>query len=303
MITPRNPRAEKRRTRRTALVPARRTVSPLPQRTARRPSPRILHRGTPRILGSLFSALAFLTVLPIPESLKSRKEGAMFAAYPAAGLLIGALLSLVYLAAMLVFPPSVAAVVLIGASLLLTGALHVDGLADCADAFYGKRTKSATLRILKDPRIGTMGGTAISLSLLARFASLGSLPSLFILAGLPVIMMFSRTTVVLAMKGLPYVTTGSGILPARLSLPRGLILLAVIVSGASVILLPVPLLAASLALAVFWRISWNRIGGCTGDVLGASIEIAEIAALLALTAVSQGGSKWDNLFPILRLMP
>jgi len=256
-----------------------------------------------QIWPGLFSALAFLTVLPIPESLKSRKEGAMFTAYPAAGLLIGALLSLVYAAAMLVFPPSVAAVALIAASLLLTGALHLDGLADCADAFYGKRTKSATLRILKDPRIGTMGGAAIGLSLLARFAALDSLPSFFILAGLPVIMMFSRTAVVLAMRVLPYVRTGSGILPARLSLPPGLILLAVIVTAASIILLPIPLLAASLVLAVFWRISWNRIGGCTGDVLGASIEIAEVTALVALAAVPQGGAQWANLFPILQLMP
>ncbi len=262
-------------------------------------APRIVRRGTPQVLGSLFSALAFLTIIPMPESLKSKEKGVMFAAYPAAGFLIGALLSLVYFAATLVFPPTVAAVVLIAASLLLTGALHLDGLADCADAFYGKRTRSATLRILKDPRIGTMGGAAIGLSLLARFTALSSLPSLFIVAGLPVITMFSRTVVVPAMRVLPYVRTGPGILPARMSLPPGLILRAMIVTGASIILLPIPLLAASLVLAVFWRISWNRIGGCTGDALGASIEIAEIAALLTLTAVSQGGSKWDNLFPIL----
>jgi len=226
----------------------------------------------------------------------------MFTAYPAAGFLIGALLSLIYLAATLVFPPSVAAIVLIAASLLLTGALHLDGLADCADAFYGKRTRSATLRIFKDPRIGTMGGAAIGLSFLTRFATLSSLPSLFIIAGLPVIMMFSRTSVVLAMKVLPYVRTGSGILPASLSLPPGLVLRAVIVTAASIILLPVPLLAAFLVLAVFWRISWNRIGGCTGDVLGASIEIAEIAALLAFAAVPQGGGQWGDMFPILRLV-
>ena len=271
-------------------------------RTRHRRTRRILHRGIPRILGRLFSALAFLTVVPIPESMKSKKEGAMFAAYPAAGLLIGALLSLIYLAATLVFPPSIAAVVLIAASLLLTGALHLDGLADCADAFYGKRTRSATLRILKDPRIGTMGGAVISLSLLTRFAALSSLPSLFIIAGLPVITMFSRTAVVLAMRVLPYVRTGSGILPGRLSLRPGLILLAVIVTAAAIILLPIPLLVASLVLAVFWRTSWKRIGGCTGDVLGASIEIAEIAALVALVAVPQGGAQWTNLFPILRLV-
>jgi adenosylcobinamide-GDP ribazoletransferase len=226
----------------------------------------------------------------------------MFAAYPAAGLLIGALLSLAYLAATLIFSPSVAAVVLIAASLFLTGALHLDGLADCADAFYGRRTRSATLRILKDPRIGTMGGAAIGLSLLARYAALSSLPPLFILAGLPVISMFSRTAVVLAMRALPYVRAGTGILPKRPSLSPGLIVLALIVTAVSTILLPIPVLAALLVIAVFWRISWNRIGGCTGDVLGASIEIAEIAALVALTAVPQGSAQWGDLFPILQLL-
>jgi adenosylcobinamide-GDP ribazoletransferase len=270
--------------------------------TTSRRTPRTSRQPARQIWPGLFSALAFLTIIPIPDALQSKREGAMFTAYPAAGLLIGALLSLLYLAATLVVPPSVAAVLLIASSLLLTGALHLDGLADCADAFYGKRTRSATLRILKDPRIGTMGGAAVGLSLLARFAAVGSLPSLFIIAGLPVMTMFSRTAVVLAMRVLPYVRTGSGILPPRLSLSPGQILLTVIVASVSIILLPVPLLAACLALAFFWRISWNRIGGCTGDVLGASIEIAEIAALLTLTAVAQGGSRWDNLFPILGLL-
>jgi len=263
----------------------------------------VVRQPARQIWPGLFSALAFLTIIPIPDSWQSKREGAMFAAYPAAGLLIGALLSVVYLAATLVFSPWVAAVVLIAASLLLTGALHLDGLADCADAFYGKRTRAATLRILKDPRIGTMGGAAICMSLLARYAALGSLPFFFVIVGLPVVTVFSRTAVVLAMSVLPYVRASKGILSARPSLPPGLILLAAIVTAATVILLPIPLLAASFVLAVFWRISWNRIGGCTGDVLGASIEIAEIVAFLALVAVPQGGAQWANLFPLLRLIP
>ena len=226
----------------------------------------------------------------------------MFAAYPVAGLLIGTVLALVYFAATLLFSPAVAAVVLIAASLLLTGAIHLDGLADCADAFYGKRTRSATLRILKDPRIGTMGGAAIGLSLLARYAAFSSLPGIFILAGLPVISMFSRTAVLLAMRALPYGRTGGGILSSRPSLSPELVVLAALVSIASTALLPIPILAAVLVLAVFWRVSWNKIGGCTGDVLGASIEIAEIAALVTLVAVAGAGSQWSDLFPILRLI-
>ena len=101
-----------------------------------------------------FSALSFLTVIPFPASLKSDKENGMFAGYPAAGLVIGCVLSLLFLAASLLLSRELAAVALIGGSLALTGAIHLDGLADCADAFYGRRTREDTLRILKDPRIG-----------------------------------------------------------------------------------------------------------------------------------------------------
>jgi adenosylcobinamide-GDP ribazoletransferase len=147
-----------------------------------------------------------------------------------------------------------------------------------------------------------MGGAAIGLSLLARYAAFSSLPSIFILAGLPVISMFSRTAVLLAMRALPYGRTGGGILSSRPSLSPELVVLAALVSIASTALLPIPILAAVLVLAVFWRVSWNKIGGCTGDVLGASIEIAEIAALVTLVAVAGAGSQWSDLFPILRLI-
>jgi adenosylcobinamide-GDP ribazoletransferase len=248
-----------------------------------------------------FSALAFLTVIPIPDALKSRLEGGMFAGYPAAGLFIGALLSLAYLAAGRVFPPSVAAVALIAASLLLTGALHLDGLADCADAFYGKRDRASVLRILKDPRIGTMGGGAIGLSLLSRYAALGSLPSSFILVGLPLISTFSRTVVLCAMRLLPYARNEAGIFPSRPVITPRLLALAVLVSVALTVLLPIPLLAAVLALVLFWRLSWKKIGGYTGDVLGASIEIAEIVSLVTLAALANGGAHWTGAFPILGL--
>jgi adenosylcobinamide-GDP ribazoletransferase len=240
---------------------------------------------------SFFSALAFLTVIPIPEVLKSRTENGMFLGYPAAGFVIGALLSLLYLAAGLLFPSPVAALVLVAAAVALTGGLHLDGLADCADAFCGKRDRESTLRILKDPRIGTMGGSAIALSLLARYAAFSSLPPRTLLLGLPLATTFSRTVVLAAIRVLPYVRSEGGILrhkPARL---EGLLALGVVVLLALAVLLPIPVASALVVLALFWRMSWNRIGGCTGDVLGASIELAEIVFLLVLGAmVKQGWS-------------
>jgi len=254
-----------------------------------------------------FSALAFLTVLPVPGFLKSRSENGMFAGYPAAGLVIGALLAAVGSGAAWIFPPVVSSAVLVGVSLLLTGAIHLDGLADCADAFYSRRDRDAVLRILKDPRIGTMGGAAIGLSLLVRTASFISLPTGVLILALPIASMFSRGAVLAAIRLLPYVRSESGIISASAATahPRGagLLVLAAASSLIAVVLLPVPVCAALIALALFWRLSWRKIGGCTGDVLGATIEIAEIVFFLALAAVTKTVVQWGCFFPLLRLLP
>jgi adenosylcobinamide-GDP ribazoletransferase len=250
---------------------------------------------------SLFSALAFLTRIPIPEKLKSRKLNGMFAGYPLAGLLIGGMLSLVFFLCGLLAPAAVGTVVLIAFSLLLTGAMHLDGLADCADAFYGHRDRETTLRILKDPRIGTMGGAAIGISLLARYAAFTTLPTLVLIGALPVLSMFSRSTVLIAMKMLPYARGEEGILSTESAIgpfPFALALLVIVLSAA---LLPVPTIVALAAVLLFWLFSWKKIGGCTGDVLGATIEISEIVFLLAFVAAGKE-EQWGAFFPLLALI-
>jgi adenosylcobinamide-GDP ribazoletransferase len=250
---------------------------------------------------SIFSALAFLTRIPIPEALKSRKTNGMFAGYPAAGLLIGGMLSLVLFLSGLLAPAAVVAVVVTAFSLFLTGAIHLDGLADCADAFYGQRDRETTLRILKDPRIGTMGGAAIGISLLARYAALTSLPRLVLIGALPLVSMFSRSLVLIAMRMLPYARSEGGILDTESAIgvfPLVLALLVVVVSAA---LLPVPAAAGLLAAVLFWLIAWKKIGGCTGDVLGATIEISEIVFLLTIVAAGRDG-QWGAFFPLLSLV-
>ena len=170
-----------------------------------------------------FSALAFLTSIPIPEALKSRRENGMLPWFPAAGLLIGGLLSLLWWAASFVLPAAAAAVLLIAAWFLLTGAIHLDGLADCADAFYGRRDREKVHAILKDPRIGTMGGLAIGVDLLARFASLTSAPWAALLAGIPAAAVLSRAACLLAMRVLPYASGESRTLRAAPSVGPGLL--------------------------------------------------------------------------------
>ncbi len=247
----------------------------------------------------LFSAIAFLTSLPVPEALKSGRENAMLAWFPAAGLLVGGILSGLWFVSGLLFPGPAAAVILIACLFLLTGAIHLDGLADCADAFYGRRDRESVHRILKDPRIGTMGGLAIGITLLARYASLTTLPSAVVLLALPASAVLSRTAALIAMRLLPYVTGPSRILTARPAVTPGRVVLAAVILLAVSLFLPVPSLAALAALAIFWRIAWKKIGGSTGDVLGATIEIAEAVFLLALTAAARGNLAMIGLFSYL----
>jgi adenosylcobinamide-GDP ribazoletransferase len=252
---------------------------------------------------AFFSAIAFLTVIPVSERLKSRRENGMFAGYPAAGIAIGILLAALAAGAQWLFPPVVAAVVLVGASLALTGALHLDGLADCADAFYGHRERDAVLRILKDPRVGTMGAAAIGLALLARGTVFFSLPAPLLVLSLPVASLFSRSVVLVALRMLPYVRSESAILTARDSKGTATAVLGAAAVLIAMALLPVPVAAAFAACALFWRVSWKKIGGCTGDVLGATIEIGEIVFFLALAAAWKAGLSAGLLYPLLRAVP
>ncbi len=254
------------------------------------------------MIRAFFSALSFLTVIPVPESWKSRRENGMFTGYPAVGLLIGLLLAGVLAGAHFLFPGLVAAGILVAASLLLTGAIHLDGLADCADAFYGKRDRQTVLRILKDPRIGTMGGAAIGISLLIRTAAFASLPFGVVVLALPAASLLSRAAVLVGMRALAYVRGGSGIISARIPIGPAFIVSAAVGILIAAAALPLPSAVALAAVGLFWRLSWKKIGGCTGDVLGASIEIAELAFLLALAAETKARLQWGGLFPLLRIL-
>jgi adenosylcobinamide-GDP ribazoletransferase len=242
-----------------------------------------------------FSALAFLTIIPVPRALQSKDLNAMFAAYPAAGLMIGGILAGVAALCARILPPTLAAVALIASGILLTGGIHLDGLADCADAFYGRREKARVLEILKDPRIGTMGGAAIGLSLLTRFASLTSLPATALLVAFPLSCMLARTSAIVCLSILPYARAEKGILAPGSGVSLPLAIVSLLILGGIAVLIPVPAACAFVAMGALWLLAWRKIRGCTGDVLGATIELAEIAFLAALAAEASRGAL---IFPL-----
>jgi adenosylcobinamide-GDP ribazoletransferase len=233
----------------------------------------------------LLAALAFLTRLPVPAREESaRTRAASLAWYPLVGLLIGALLAFVAWA-LGDAPSMVRAAAVLVAWVALTGALHLDGLADSADAWIGGLgDRERTLAIMKDPRCGPAGVVALVLLLLCKFAALASLPP----AAWPALLwapLLARTGLTALFLTTPYVR-GGGLGAALADAPRVACLAAVtLVIVACVLGRWRGALALLVAGAVFggWRqAGMRRLGGFTGDVAGAMAESIEAAVLLAL---------------------
>jgi adenosylcobinamide-GDP ribazoletransferase len=234
---------------------------------------------------SLLAALGFLTRLPVPAwAFKdAAATRASLAWYPAVGLLVGGVLwSLAWLGNDL--PPLLRAALLLLVWTGLTGALHLDGLADSADAWVGGLgDRERTLEIMKDPRSGPMGVTAVVLVLLLKFAALASLP----LAGTAIWLapMLARTAITLAFLCTPYVRS-QGLGSALTHAPRLACMAGVWVAVAVAAFCGWHGMRALLAVSVVftcWRAAcMRRLGGMTGDTLGVLTELAEAAVLVVL---------------------
>ncbi len=245
-----------------------------------------------RHISAFALALQFLTILPVKKSsMGSDSElGLSFQYYPIVGMLVGCiLLTTIYLGGSL-FPANLTAVLVVATWVLLTGALHIDGLADCADAWvggFGSRARS--LELMKDPRCGPVAVAAVVIVLLIKVVALGEiiLNGKFIL--LPWILLLARMSALALFLTTPYVRTG-GIgetinrtfsRKAAISLCVSLLLLLLLVTPFSGTLL---LIVLSSTLWMLRKIMLSRLGGCTGDTLGASVELLETAGLLVLAA-------------------
>lgn len=241
----------------------------------------------------ILMALGLLTRLPIPVNMEAAtKRGAAAAwAYPLVGALIASIALLVGWAVMAVGLNSwVAAVTMLGTQIILTGAMHEDGLADCADGFWGGWDPSRRLEIMKDSQIGTYGVLALVLVLLVRFAAIADLFSLqnfgahFIAAGL-----ISRGAMVGVMGSLPNARkNGLSQSVGKPSLATTFTAVAIaVIAGAFLvgwIIISLAIVAAILALGC-GLIARSKIGGQTGDVLGATQQITEVGVLLTALAL------------------
>ncbi len=230
----------------------------------------------------MLSALGFLTVLGGART----PDRTTLAWFPVVGALIGAALAGVWLVAVEVWSPAVAAVLVVLADLAITGLLHADGLADAADGLLPHLDRERRLAVMATPDVGAFALAVVPVVLLARWAALaGDLVDPLALVG---VWAASRTALAVVPAVVPYARTGglaSAMLPGAsawtalwLVPAAGLLVVAQGVTGAVAL---VALLAAAAGVVGLAR---RRIGGFTGDVLGATAVLAETVALLALAA-------------------
>ena len=237
-------------------------------------------------------ALQFLSSLPIrlPGMPAPQELGRSLLFYPLVGLLFGGILwGLNWL--MLGAPLLLHAALLLTVWVLLSGALHLDGLADSADAWLGGfGDRERTLTIMKDPRSGPMAVVTLVLVLLLKFAALLALIEQQHALALIIVPLLGRSALLGLFLTTPYVRAGGLGQALADHLPRSAGKQVLAVSGLACVLIAglSGFFAVVLAVALFaWlrRIMLRRLGGTTGDTAGALLELLEVAMLVALALI------------------
>lgn len=233
--------------------------------------------------------IQFLTRIPVNKSLPCGKENFRRASIfmPVIGLIVGGIQWIIYKLAILILPVNVSAVIVLLAGIILTGALHVDGLGDMCDGFFAFKGNDRIIEIMKDSRIGSYACVTIVMDLLLKYSLLCFIVPKFslIIIAAPVIARFS--IVFIAFIGRTAKSTGSGNLfignIGKLQMflttciTMIILLFVVNMNPRYVIIL---ILAAFIVPFIFNLYCNRKIGGLTGDLFGADNEMVEIITML-----------------------
>jgi adenosylcobinamide-GDP ribazoletransferase len=239
---------------------------------------------------SLLVAIGFLTRLPVRAGSfgDARVQAESLVWYPLVGLLIGSLLgAFAGLLHALGVPELLSAALLVTAWVALTGALHLDGLADSADAWIGGLgNRERTLEIMKDPRCGPAGVVALVLVLMLKFSALATMGTA-VWTTLLLAPLLARAGLTAAFLLLPYVRR-EGLGTALTRAPRDRCWIALACALALAMLFGWHGVSAAAAAIVVW-LAWRhtcmaRLGGFTGDTAGALAELIEVAVLVVIAA-------------------
>ncbi len=233
----------------------------------------------------MLAALSFLTVVGAGRAPDRRTLGW----FPVVGAVVGLVLAGVLWGADQLWDPLVAGALVVVADLGVTGMLHLDGLADCADGLLPHMERGRRLAVMGDPEVGSFAVTVVAATLMLRWAALAALAGTgsghLSLVGL---WAGSRTLAAVVPSVVPYARPG-GIASPFLEGSRRMLLLWLVpagvlmyLDGGAGALVALPVMVAVAGAVVLLAV--RRIGGFTGDVLGAVIVVGETLALLTLVA-------------------
>lgn len=238
------------------------------------------------MFNSFFLALQFLTRIPVSFRISASDQelGRSVLYYPLIGLLIGLLL-LLTAGVVATQSLSLQATILLCVWVLLTGGLHLDGLADCADAWAGGfGDNDKTLRILKDPSAGPVAVVILVLTLLLKWSTLQSFNDQQLSMALLAAPLLGRTAILVLMFSTPYIRRNGlaeGLL-AHLPIAASKII-SLGIALASIFLLGwFPVILSGGLLLWIRQMALRRLGGMTGDVYGATVELVELSVMLGI---------------------
>ncbi len=241
-------------------------------------------------MSGLLLAARYLTIVPLPDPGPPSRGGLGRAAgwFPVVGAILGLLLVVADWLTTRLFPPLLAALLTVTVWKFFTGGLHLDGLADCLDGLMG-RDREQRLAIMRDSRIGTFGAVGLILFLLLEIVAVADLPPAQrwrVLVMAPAVAR-AAPAVLARLFGAARADGQGAAFVAGVSVMGACLALAVAVLVSFATLGALGLAAAAVALMVAIVAAWllaRRLGGLTGDVLGAAVESAELTAALTVLA-------------------
>ncbi len=244
-----------------------------------------------KLVENLALTLAFFSRIPLPSRLSDQighkaNLGQAAAFFPIVGFLIAIPSALVWFIASLYLPATIAAGLALGCGLLITGGLHEDGFADCADGLGATPDRDRALEIMRDSNIGTYGSLALILSIGLRWTALATLDPLNGVLALLICNSGSRFVMTIAMQISQYARE-NGLGKQANNMPQSSFVQAILIAFILAIICgwlwgSIALILACLTAWLFLKRLEHRLGGYTGDGLGAMEQIAEITILITL---------------------
>lgn len=244
------------------------------------------------MINRIILAIQFLTILPLPANMAKKEEYHKVMAYfPLAGLLVGALSLAAFWLSNQVMTTGIALLMALITQFIVTGGLHLDGLADTADGYLSGRSSEKKLEIMRDSRLGTHGVVILLFMILLKLATLWGLPVEYrwlVILMAPVVGRFSL--VIGAWKASSPRRSGLGnLFIGVVSIKE--VMIALLVVLACLLVRPVayiPFLLTVLAGVFAKNLIHRQLGGITGDVLGALNELSETLFMLFMLMIVEG---------------